>query len=46
MPPITTSTEVDRSAEDVFAHAIDPTRVHEWQQGVIDGHMDRPGIPA
>jgi hypothetical protein len=46
MAPITTSTEVDRSAEDVFAYAIDPTRFHEWQQGVVDGHMDRPGIPA
>jgi hypothetical protein len=46
MPPITTSTDVDRSAEDVFAYAIDPTRFHEWQQGVVDGHMDQPGIPS
>jgi hypothetical protein len=46
MPPITTSTEVDRSAEDVFAYATDPTRFHEWQQGVLDGHMDQPGTPA
>jgi uncharacterized protein YndB with AHSA1/START domain len=46
MPPITTSTEVDRSAEDVFAYATDPTHFHEWQQGVIDGHMDQPGTPA
>jgi hypothetical protein len=46
MPPITTSTEVDRSAEDVFAYAIDPTRFHEWQQGVVEGHMDQPGVPA
>jgi hypothetical protein len=46
MSPITTSTEVDRSADDVFAYATDPTRFHEWQQGVIDGHMDQPGIPA
>jgi Polyketide cyclase / dehydrase and lipid transport len=46
MAPITTSTEVDRSAEDVFAYATDPTRFPEWQQGVIDGHLDRPGIPA
>jgi hypothetical protein len=46
MPPITTSTEVDRSAEDVFSYATDPTRFHEWQKGVIDGHMDQPGVPA
>jgi hypothetical protein len=50
MPPITTSIEVDRPAEDVFAYATDPTRFHEWQQGVIDGHLDGPtdqaGIPS
>ncbi|HEV7960998.1 MAG TPA: SRPBCC family protein [Actinoplanes sp.] len=46
MPPITTSTDVDRSVEDVFAYATDPTRFHEWQQGVIDGHMDEPGVAA
>jgi len=46
MAPITTSTDVDRSAEDVFAYATDPTRFHEWQQGVVDGRMDQPGTPA
>ena len=46
MPPITVSTEVDRSAEDVFAYATDPTRFAEWQAGVIDGRMDQPGTPA
>jgi hypothetical protein len=46
MAPITVSTEIDRSAEDVFAYATDPTRCREWQQGVIDGHMDQPGTPA
>jgi hypothetical protein len=46
MPPITTSIEVDRSAEDVFAYATDPTHFHEWQQGVIDGHLDQPGTPS
>jgi len=35
MPPIITSIEVDRPAEDVFAYATDPTRFHEWQAGVI-----------
>jgi hypothetical protein len=46
MPPITVSTEVDRPAADVFAYATDPTCFHEWQAGVIDGHMDQPGIPS
>ncbi len=45
MAPITISTEIDRSADDVFAYATDPTRFHEWQQGVIDGRMDRPAHP-
>ena len=46
MPPITVSTDVDRSAQEVFAYATDPTRFHEWQHGVVDGHLDRPGTPA
>jgi hypothetical protein len=46
MPPITVSTEIGRSAEDVFAYAIDPTRFHEWQAGVVGGHMDQPGIQS
>jgi uncharacterized protein YndB with AHSA1/START domain len=46
VPPITTSTEVDRPAADVFAYATDPTRFREWQQGVVDGRMDHPGTPS
>src|SRR3954451_14628135 len=46
MSPITTSVEVDRGAEDVFAYAIDPTHFKEWQQGVVDGHLDQPGTPS
>lgn len=46
MPPITTSIEVDRSAEEVFTYATDPTRFREWQQGVVEGHMDTPGVPS
>jgi hypothetical protein len=44
MPPITTSTEVNRPAGDVFAYATDPTRFSEWQKGVIDGQIDESGI--
>jgi uncharacterized protein YndB with AHSA1/START domain len=42
MPPIVTSAEIARPAEEVFACATDPSRFPEWQQGVVDGHMDRP----
>src|SRR2546430_16671693 len=45
MAPTIASTVVDRPAADVFAYATDPARFHEWQQGVIDGHLDRPGPP-
>lgn len=34
MSPITTTTEIDRSADDVFAYATDPTRFNEWQKSV------------
>jgi hypothetical protein len=37
---IVTSAEVARPAAEVFAYATDPTRFSEWQQGVVDGHMD------
>jgi hypothetical protein len=46
VPPIITTTDVDRPARDVFAYATDPTRFPEWQQGVVDGRMDPPGTPA
>lgn len=39
MAPVTVSTDIGRSAPDVFAYATDPTRFHEWQSGVVDGHM-------
>lgn len=37
MPPVTVSTDIDRPASEVFAYATDPTRFHEWQQGVVSG---------
>ena len=43
MPPIVTSAEIERPAAEVFAYATDPTRFSEWQQGVVDGHMDGLG---
>ena len=46
MVAISTSAEVDRPADDVFAYATDPTRFHEWQNGVVEGHMEASGVPA
>jgi Polyketide cyclase / dehydrase and lipid transport len=46
MPPIIVSTVVQRSAADVFTYATDPTHFSEWQKGVVDGHMEEPGIPS
>ena len=43
MAPTIASTVVDRPAAQVFAYATDPARFHEWQQGVIDGHLEQPG---
>ena len=43
MPPIVTSAEIGRPAAEVLAYATDPARFPEWQQGVVDGHMDGPG---
>jgi hypothetical protein len=45
MSPILAATEVGRPATQVFTYATDPTRFHEWQEGVVDGHLDRPGPP-
>jgi hypothetical protein len=42
MAAITTTIEVDRCADDVFTYATDPTRFREWQQGVVNGHMEGP----
>jgi hypothetical protein len=46
MTAIVTTVEVNRPASDVFTYAIDPTHFREWQEGVVDGHMDSAGEPA
>jgi len=46
MAPIITTADIDRPVADVFAYATDPSRFTEWQQGVVDGHMDGPQPPA
>jgi hypothetical protein len=40
MSPITASTDINRSATEVFAYATDPSRFSEWQKGVIEGHIE------
>lgn len=42
MAPITSSMDVARSGEDVFAYVTDPSTMPEWQQGAVSGHMDGP----
>ena len=42
MAPITTSAEIERPPEDVFAYVTDPSTFPEWQQGAVSGHMDAP----
>jgi hypothetical protein len=46
MTPTTVTVDVDRPADEVFAYAIDPTHFHEWQNGVVNGRMDRQGMPG
>lgn len=46
MAPIITTADIDRPVADVFAYATDPFRFTEWQQGVVDGHMDGPQLPS
>jgi uncharacterized protein YndB with AHSA1/START domain len=43
MTPISTSVEVTRPPEEVFAYVTDPSRFVEWQEGVVSGRMDTAG---
>jgi polyketide cyclase/dehydrase/lipid transport protein len=40
------SIEVERPADEVFSYATDPTKFHEWQQGVVSGSMENKDAPA
>lgn len=42
MAPITSSTEIARSADDVFTYVTDPRTMPEWQQGCMSGRLDTP----
>jgi hypothetical protein len=45
MAPTVASTVVDRPAAEVFSYTTDPTHFPEWQQGLVDGHLE-PAGPA
>ena len=42
MTAVTAVVEVARPARDVYDYATDPSRIHEWQKGVVDGHLAAP----
>jgi uncharacterized protein YndB with AHSA1/START domain len=46
MPPIVTSIDIERPADEVFAYVTDPTRFREWQSGVVDGRLEHPDHPT
>lgn len=46
MPSHTTTINVDRPAAVVFEYATDPGRFSEWQKGVVDASMEKPGSPS
>jgi uncharacterized membrane protein len=42
----TTSIAINRPAEEVYAYVTDPSRFHQWQQGVVSGALKEPGRVA
>lgn len=42
MPPLRTSIEVARTAEQVFAYVTDPAHMPDWQAGCVSGKLDGP----
>jgi len=48
MGSIVSQVEVARTQEEVFAYVTDPAHFTEWQENVVDGHLDagRPAVGA
>jgi carbon monoxide dehydrogenase subunit G len=46
MAPVTTTIDIARPQDEVFAYVTDPTRFGEWQQGVVGGGMEAGATPA
>ncbi len=45
MPVLTTSIDISRRPEEVFAYVTDPSKFAEWQANVTGGHMEGSGPP-
>jgi carbon monoxide dehydrogenase subunit G len=39
----TSTVEIDRRPDEVFAYVTDPARFAAWQSGVVDGHVETSG---
>jgi uncharacterized protein YndB with AHSA1/START domain len=46
MAPLSTTIEIARPPEEVFAYVTDPAHFVDWQQGVVSGHMESDGPQA
>jgi uncharacterized protein YndB with AHSA1/START domain len=46
MAPIVATIDVSRPPGDVFSYVTDPARFHEWQKGVVSGHVEGDGHPG
>jgi carbon monoxide dehydrogenase subunit G len=42
----TSTVDVDRTPDETFAYVTDPARFAEWQNGVVEGHMEGAATPA
>ena len=38
--------DIERPAAEVFNYATDPTKFHDWQQGVVSGSIETQGAPV
>ena len=45
MAAIASSIEISRPVDQVFAYAIDPAHLPEWQENVVSAHVDGGGEP-
>lgn len=43
MAPLVHSVEIDRSPGDVFAYVTDPSHFTEWQDAVVNAHLEGSG---
>jgi uncharacterized protein YndB with AHSA1/START domain len=46
MAPIVSSIEIDRPPEAVFSFVTDPSRLPEWQDGLVSSRAEGGGPPT